>query len=173
MKTTLVIIIAVLVLLAAGLLTLRNKRKKSREKLASQGGTFSIIQGEVDGRPLVAIIDSNLRDSPVREGLPFSLSLSSPLITPTGEGLPTQSDADSLNSWEDSVEARLRSVNKFAFIGRVTWNGHREMLYYVDSQKPAVDALKMLSDEHSTRPFAFACERDEKWTKGDFWLNRH
>jgi hypothetical protein len=172
MKTVLVIIIAVLVLVAAGLLALRNKQRSSQDRLASQAGTFSIMQGEVDGRPLIAMIDTKLRDLPGREGLPFFLSLLSPLISPTTEGLPIQSDANSLNSWEDAVEARLRSVNKFVFVGRVTWNGRRELLYYVDSQQPTVKVLKTLSDEHSTRPFAFACERDEKWTKGDFWLNR-
>jgi uncharacterized protein YjiK len=135
----------------------------------SQDGTFSVIQGEVDGRPLVAMIDMGLRKLPDKQGLSFFLSLSTSLINPTGEGLPTRSDADNLNAWEGVVEARLQSVTKLVFVGRVTWNGHRELLYYVGNQQPTLDALKTLS---GARPFAFTCERDEKWAKADYWLER-
>lgn len=63
----------------------------------SQEGAFSVIQGEVDGRPLIAVIDMGLRVLPDKQGLSFFLSLSTSLIGPTSEGLPTRSDADNLN----------------------------------------------------------------------------
>ena len=135
----------------------------------SQDGTFSVIEGKVDGCPLVAMIDMGLRELPDKQDLSFFLSLSTSLINPTSEGLPTRSDADDLNAWEEVVESQLRSVTKLVFVGRVTWNGHRELLYYVGNQQPTVEALKTLS---GTRPFAFRCERDEKWAKADYWLNR-
>jgi hypothetical protein len=78
---------------AAGLRAMGRKQKKSQDRRAnveSQGGTFSIMQGEVDGRPVIAMIDTKLRDLRGRQGLPFSLSLSSPLIGPASEGLPTE-----------------------------------------------------------------------------------
>jgi hypothetical protein len=156
------------------LLALQNRQKFSHDTGTdtAKGGTFSVFQGEVDGHPVFAMIDMGLRDLPDKQRLPFFLSLSTPLINPTSDGLPIRSDADNLNSWEDTVEARLRSTGELAFVGRVTSDGHRELLYYVNSQQPAIDTLKTLSGEHSTRPFAFACERDEKWTKANFWLNR-
>jgi hypothetical protein len=75
MKTVFVIIIGVMVLAGVGLLAMRNKRKNSQDRradTASQGGTFSITRGEVDGRPLIAMIDTKLRNLPGRQGLPFS-----------------------------------------------------------------------------------------------------
>lgn len=146
---------------------------KERTNAVSQDGTFSVIQGEVDGRPLVAMIDMGLRELPDKQGLSFFLSLSTSLISPTSEGLPTRSDADSLNTWEDAVEERLRSAGTFVFVGRVTWNGHRELLYYVGNQQPTIETLKTISDVHSTRPFAFICERDDEWERIGAWLNRH
>ena len=139
----------------------------------SQDGTFSVIQGEVDGRPLVAMIDMGFRELDDKQGLSFFLSLSTSLINPTSDGLPTRSDTDSLNTWEHAVEERLRSAGKFVFVGRVTWNGHRELLYYVGNQQPTVETLKTISDVHSTRPFAFICERDDEWERVGVWLNRH
>ncbi len=117
----------------------------------SQDGTFSVIQGEVDGRPLVAMIDMGLRELPDKQGLSFFLSLSTSLINPTSEGLPTRSDTDSLNTWEHVVEERLRSAGKFVFVGRVTWNGHRELLYYVGNQQPTVETLLDLNADAKTR----------------------
>ncbi len=135
----------------------------------SQDGKFSVIQGKIDGSPLVAMIDMGLRELHDKQGLSFFLSVSTSLINPTSEGLPTRSDADNLNAWEEVVESRLQSVTKLVFVGRVTWNGHRELLYYVGNQQRTVETLKTLS---GTRPFAFTCERDEKWAKAEYWLNR-
>ncbi len=135
----------------------------------SQEDNFSVLQRKVDGLPLVAIVDMGLRELPDKQAVPFFLSLSTSLISPTSEGLPTRSDADNLNAWEEVVETRLQSTTIFVFVGRVTWNGHRELTYYVGNQQSTVEALQSLS---GTRPFAFICEHDEKWEKADYWLNR-
>jgi len=118
------------------------------------------------------MIDMGLRNSGDKQHLPFFLSLSTRLIDPTSDGLPTRKDADNLNAWEDAVEARLKANAKFVFVGRVTWNGSRELLYYVNSRQPSVDALKKMLDSHSTRAFSLSCEPDEKWEKANFWFNR-
>ena len=168
-RTVLLVIIGVAILLAAGLVVKRNRQKESA---TSEGGTFSVFQGNLDGHAMFATIDMGLRNSPERQALPFFFNLSTPLINPTSDGLPTKTDADNLNSWEDAVEATLRPAGRFVFVGRVTWNGHRELLYYLASEEPAIDNLKTLAESHSTRPFTFTSERDEKWTKADHWLNR-
>jgi Family of unknown function (DUF695) len=162
--------VGILILLTAASIA---KRNRDNRRAAPESGPFWIYQGNVDGHPLFATINVGLRNSPVRQALPVFFSISSPLIHPTHDGLPTASDADNLNSWEDAVEARIRSTGKFAYVGRVTWNGHRELLYYVAAEQPAFESLRSLADSHSTRPFAFSSERDETWTKADFWLNRH
>jgi len=115
------------------------------------------------------MIDMGLRKLPARQGLSFFVGLSTSLINPTSEGLPTRSDTDNLNAWEGAVEARLQAVTQFVFVGRVTWNGHREVLYYVRDEQPTVEALNAI---FGTRPFAFTCERDENWAKVDYWLKR-
>jgi LPXTG-motif cell wall-anchored protein len=174
-KTVLLLIIGVAILVGAGLFVMRKKERTSHDRganIASRDGTFSVLQGEVDGHPVFATIDMGLRDLPDKQRLPFFLSLKTPLINPTSDGLPSRSDADNLNTWEDAVEARLRSTGEFVFVGRVTWNRNRELLYYLNSWQPSMKALQSLSDAHSTRPFAFICERDEKWEQAGFWLNR-
>jgi hypothetical protein len=50
MKTVVLIIIGIVILLAAGFLLTRNRAGQSK----SQVETFSILQGNIDGRPMFA-----------------------------------------------------------------------------------------------------------------------
>jgi hypothetical protein len=139
-------------------------------KLTPEKGTFTILQGKPDGYPLFAIVDMGLRDFGEKEKLPFFLTVCTRLVNSPKDGLPTAGEADELNAWEDTVEARLRPQGRFVFVGRVTWKGQRELLFHVDNQQPFIDALAALYCARSTRPFAFRCERDSGWTKASYWL---
>jgi Family of unknown function (DUF695) len=166
-RTLLFIGLVVLLVVSALLMIVMRQR---RPRPAPDNATFSVLQGNVDGHPLIAMIDMGLRTSSNMQLLPFYVSVSTPLVNPTSDGLPTKDDANDLNSWEETIESNLASAGKLGFLGRVTWNGRRELLYYVGTEQPAVQVLNTLVDAHSTRPFTFTYERDEKWAKADRWL---
>jgi hypothetical protein len=167
-KSLLLIAIAVLVVVVAFALSARQKTREA----GSTGEQFAIFQTEMDGRPVFASVNIALRAYPDKGKLPFFLSISIPLVNPTSDGLTTRSDANDLNAFEDSLESNLRKQGRFVFVGRVTWNGHRELLYYTQDQQPFVRALNSIIASKSTRPFAFVCERDEHWRKVSVWLER-
>jgi hypothetical protein len=131
---------------------------------------FAVLKLEMDGLPLIANINADLPSPGVQRAHAWFLSLSSPLLNPTSEGLPSRSEADDLNSWEDTVEAEIASAASSIFGGRVTWNGHRELLYYLNHPERAVVALQVLIDSRRTRPFAFRCEQDLEWRNIKFYL---
>jgi len=135
-------------------------------------GTFSVLRGEMDGHPLFAMVDTGLRGYTEKSSLPWLLSLSTPLVNPTSDGLPTRAEANNLNEWEDAVEQGLKAGGRLVFVGRVTWNGHRELLYYVAQPEACTKKLQELIDRHAWRPFAFRCERDDKWEGVSIWLNQ-
>ena len=134
--------------------------------------SFSIFEGTVNGRPLVAMVNAALRSFGGKDTLPFFLSIGTQLKNPTSNGLVTSSEADDLNNWEEAVESRLMGRGRFVFVGRVTWNAQRELLYYLESKESFTAALKALSDDHFTRPFKFFCEKDSGWHWADLWLDR-
>lgn len=134
--------------------------------------SFSILESTVDGRPLVAMVNAALHSFDGKQTLPFFLSIGTRLRNPASNGLVTSSEADDLNNFELEVEARLRSRGGFVFVGRVTWNGQRELLYYVESREPLLAALNAFSNDQATRPFTFFCENDTGWHNADFWLDR-
>src|SRR5437867_4455176 len=113
--------------------------------------SFCVLQSELDGRLLIAMIDMGLRGYREKSTVPWFLSLSTPLVNPTPDGLPTQRDSNNLNEWEDAVERELKGEGQFVFVGRVTWNGHRELLYYVDRPATSTRKLQRLIDARSTR----------------------
>lgn len=168
-KTLLFVGLAAVLLVSVVSMMVKNRR---RPRPVPNDGTFSVLQGDVDGHPLIAMVDRGLRTTSDIEHLPFYLSVSTPLVNPTSDGLPTREDGYDLNTWEDTIESKLGPSGKIAFLGRVTWNGHRELMYYVSDEQSAAQVLNALAESHSTRPFTFTCERDEKWTKADRWLRQ-
>jgi len=133
--------------------------------------SFSLFHADFDGHPLVANIDLGLRSCRDRTETPWFLSLSTPLIHSTAEGFPTKEEASILNQWEDVVDELIARQSKFAFVGRVTWNGHRELLYYIDKPEPLVQELQRFISERKTRPFAFRCKKDADWKDVGIYLD--
>jgi hypothetical protein len=127
--------------------------------------SFVVLQSNMDGHPLMAMIDLSLGKYGSKSSFPWFLSISAPLIDPTKDGLPSSDDNLALNAWEDFLERALTSEGRFVYVGHVTWNGSRELLYYVEKPELVVASLKKLQGEHATRPFAFRCEPDEKWDR--------
>ena len=125
---------------------------------------FAMSETDFDGYPLIANINLALRDYEQKQATPWLLSISTPLTYPSDRGLPSKQEAAALNSWETVVELEIAVVS-FVFVGRVTWNGNRELLYYVKEPEVPVQRLQTLIDSRSTRPFAFRCEKDEAWLK--------
>jgi len=134
--------------------------QKPSEKDSRQ---FSLIKGEMDGHPLFVIIASDLKTYPPKSKFPWFLSLSTPLIGPTADGLPQGEDFAALNAWEDDMEARVAKLGRYFYVGHVTWNGSRQALYYLEKPEPTVNALRKVRDSHSTRAFDLHCEKDKDW----------
>jgi len=130
----------------------------------SQNEQFALLEAEMSGRRLIANINLSLRTFTDKYRFPWFLSLSTTLKESDQDGLATKTEADALDSWEDQIESAIASDGDFKFIGRVTWNGHRELLYHLREPEATVSALQRLIDAGETRPFAFRCERDEAWS---------
>lgn len=120
-------------------------------KQKTSHASFSGLQGEKDGRPLVAIIDMSLRDEKTRAAFPWYLGISTQLTDPTQDGLPKAQEESALNDWEDSLEKEIAAECRFVYVGRVTWNSTRTLLYYVDKPDAIAAKLRRIADGHPAR----------------------
>lgn len=125
--------------------------------------TFSVLEGNIDGHPMVAMIQEGLQEFKSKGDTPWFLGFSTPLSKSTPQGLPTEKEADGLNQWEDVLDGEIHSRCKSIFIGRVTWRGNRELLYYIDDPQQIIPQIQKLIDGGTLRPFAFRYEQDPTW----------
>jgi hypothetical protein len=132
--------------------------------------TFSVMEGNIDGYPMVAMIHEGLQDYKSRGDTPWFLGFSTPLSNSTPQGLPTSKEADDLNRWEDVLDREIHSRCKPIFVGRVTWRGTRELLYYIDDPQQIIPEIQKLIDGGTLRPFAFRYEQDLTWTNVSVYL---
>jgi Family of unknown function (DUF695) len=132
--------------------------------------TFSVMEGRSEGYPVVAMIRSQLQEYKAKGSTPWFFGFSTPLSRATPEGLPTAEEADDLNRWEDVIDRQMLAQCECVFVGRVTWKGHRELLYYVDAPEGAAQEIQKLIDADTMRPFAFRYERDADWTNVRIYL---
>jgi len=126
---------------------------------------FVVLRGEKDGHPLFAIIDKTSRDDQFKAAYPWYLEISTQLTAPTPDGLPNEQEASALNEWEDSLEREIGGECRFTYVGRLTWNGKRTVLYYVDKPDPVVTKIKKIADSHVQRAFTVESQLDEHWDK--------
>jgi hypothetical protein len=149
---------------------MQQKSASSKKPSETDDRQFSLIKGEQDGHPMLAIIASDLKKYPSKSKYRWFLSLSVPLIDPTTDGLPNVKDLDALNAWEDEIEARIAKQGKYFYFGHVTRNGSREVLFYLEKPDPVLSELQKIRESNSTRPFAVVCEKDEHWKKVDDYV---
>ncbi len=136
----------------------------------SRAERFAVVETELDGHRVIVNVDMGLSDYPSKGEYPWLLSLSTKLKSVDQNGLPTKRESLELNTWEDVVEKEILASSSFEYVGRVTWNGYRELLYYLKSPESAVKSLQSLIDQKTTRPFAFRCQRDDGWKQVGVYL---
>jgi hypothetical protein len=134
-------------------------------------GTFSVLEGTKNGHPMFVMTNTSLRNFPSKGDFPWSLTISTPLVNPTRDGLTTDQEGSALNDWEDEMEEELAGNCRFVYVGRSTWNGTRELLYYVDRPDKVVPDLMKILESHRTRAFDVRSERDDQWQKAAAYLS--
>jgi predicted transcriptional regulator len=86
--------------------------------------------------------------------------------------LPTEKEAEILNSLEDRITSIIQDTVPYQFIGRITDNGHRELYFYVESPKEIHKKLSDLIEQgNPVREFEYSIAEDESWEKVDFFFD--
>lgn len=101
--------------------------------------TWVMLQGEVDGTPLMAVAQVPLAPSWAPH-LDAHLAVEVPFTDATDEGLPAPGTLDDLRALEDHVTARLGVSGRL--VAHETGRGRRTLHYYVDSARPTAGVVE-------------------------------
>lgn len=86
--------------------------------------------------------------------------------------LPTDTEAEILNSMEDNFTFIIGNVVKYQYVGRITDNGERQLYYYVEDPKQ----IHMTLNDHIEggayiREFQYDISQDPNWEKVSQFFN--
>jgi hypothetical protein len=147
---------------------LRTLLKRANGKFPQNN--FVIAKSEREDLPVFAMVNNAYRDYPYRSQFPWHIQITITMQDTTDEGLPTDSEADVLNTLEDRLEAGLKAAAGAHFVGRHTWNNIRTLDYYVGDAGGAGQAL-MTATAAASRDFEYKIERDDGWANCAAFLN--
>ena len=88
------------------------------------------------------------------------------ILDKNDNGHPTNEEAKILNDLEDQITSYLKQTQTLHSIGRVTRNGERDIIFYMDKPKLDGNTAKEFFDSiNAIRPINMKLKKDKKFTK--------
>jgi regulator of RNase E activity RraB len=117
----------------------------------------------VEDKPCSTMLDLGLvSDAPVASK-PWLLSVRFPLLRPRGDGLTDNQEAEELGKIEEALVRALRTHCDAQFVGRMTWNGTRDLFFYAPRTEGMGAALGEALGPSPTRRVMSQVREDKEW----------
>jgi len=128
------------------------------------GESFSILQLNMSDGLAFATVNEAYTNYPNKLFYPYFVGVELEIIDKNENGHPVDSEATRLNQIETQIEILLKKEHTVHFVGRVTRNGTRDILYYIDSPKLTQKQVADFCDEISKeRKIKFGIQKDSEW----------
>lgn len=117
----------------------------------------------VDGKPCSTMLDMGLvTEAPVEER-PWLFSVRLPLSRPRADGLTENAEAEELGKIEEVLVRTLRTRCDAQFVGRMTWNGTRDLFFYAPKQEGLGAAMGEALGPSPQRRVMSQVREDKDW----------
>lgn len=136
---------------------------------------YQIINFKQDNLPAVGVINSNLVNFQPKEVFLWHCSIILNFNNFIENGMPDQNDVQIANEFEDFLDKKIKGDDKnkpnALFLGRITWNKTRELIWRVYDAKEVNSLLTNLI-ELNNYPFEFdfRIDSDDKWKLAEWHL---
>ena len=138
-------------------MTTTNRKPKDKD------GHWDFYFFVVDGKPCSTMLDLSLvsrAPDPERQWL---VSIRLPLAEPRADGLASNPEATALGMLEDGLVRSLDAHCGGLFVGRMTWNGVRDLFFYVKRVEPLEQALAAGLAGSPPRRVMTRKQKDAEW----------
>ncbi len=141
----------------------KNKSNEPTEPIYP-GESFSISKITLEDGWGLATFNSKYNDYQNKLFFPWHVLVELEIIEKNTNGHPIDTDAEKLAMMENEIMAFLKSKQTVHFLGRVTRNGYRDLLYYIDTPKFSQEEVNKFCDTvMNERAINFGMESDPKW----------
>lgn len=133
---------------------------------AATGEQFEALRGEVNDDPIFIICNRALKRVD-HLACDMSVEITVRLRDPNDQGLPSNDEADSLNTMEDELLAALG--DRVAYLGRETRRGVRRIQLFAPELGPEAAAIEAWSQAHAAYTIEVAWSHDPTWEHLHRW----
>ena len=129
------------------------------------GESFSIYKMDFSDGWGLATINNRYSQYPNKAFFSWHVLVELEIIDKNDNGHPADKDFEMLAKLEEEILSFLKQKHTVHFLGRVTRNGFRDLLYYVD--KPQIEQAEVnafCDNIMKERGINFGMEKDPNWT---------
>lgn len=150
-------------------------RKKNERKMVLPEEGFTIIQYSDKGLPGFGAINFNLKGFGNKEFFGWFCSLIIQYDNVRPDGLPVEEEMTATRDFEEKVCEMITGNDKrhpnVLFLGDLTWNGTRQMMWRVSDPEPVHALLgNIINRGDYPRHFSYEIVKDPEWEQTAFIL---
>jgi len=148
--------------------------KKSQRTISGQRfpkESIEILEGKVEGLPTLLVINNALKYYEFTKAFPYLFRLRLHLNNAGENGLP-QGNTDEIYGVEDVIYNELYKQERGHFLATETYNGERELFYYVDSIESVKNALAKLPENLESCELSHELDFDPFWVMTEAYIYR-
>ena len=129
------------------------------------GESFSISKLTLQDGWGLATFNNKYNDYPNKFFFPWHVLVELEIVNKNDNGHPINTDAEKLVTLEDEILQFLQKKHTVHFLGRVTRNSFRDLLYYIDIPKfEQIEVTAFCENIMKERGINFVMKKDPKWT---------
>jgi hypothetical protein len=117
----------------------------------------------IDDRPASVSLDLGRAEAGPEREWPWLVCLRIPMRSPRPDGLSSSQEASTLNTLEDALSDAVAAVCDGAQVGRLTWNGFRELFLYVRGVERLNDGIGAAVGRVPGYDVLIRTENDPEW----------
>ena len=123
---------------------------------------LTVLQAMRDGLPALIVLNTALQSERDRASYPWLVTISLPLARTNATGLCDAAESERLGDEEEALLAQLNPAT-YRYLGRITWNGSRDILLYAAEPDKLLHTLAHRQTQAGTRPITFSKSYDPNW----------
>lgn len=125
---------------------------------------YSIFKLDMEDGLAFATVNTGYNDYPNKGHFPWCAQIVISIHGKNDNGHPTDEESVVLNDLESKITEFLKMTQTVHPVGRVTRNGERDIIYYIDEPRLDQKETKEFFDEiNAVRNLNLTVERDPKW----------
>ncbi len=138
--------------------------EEAQSESQARDNQYFEVKELTNGYSKIKIVNNALKQHVNRAEFSWSLSILITLDEPKADGSPTKQEEEYLNQFQEFVEEKLSTIGDYKYVGRITWNGERQIEYYIADPAIIERFLSaMINAKRITNNMTFDIKKDENW----------